>query len=75
MEVFGRNHAKAARPETKEPNMSLQNIVSRVRTRLDKQRRYRNAVSEINSLSLRDLADIRANRDDLLYWARKEFLG
>jgi len=55
--------------------MPLQSIVSRVRTHLDKHRRYRHAVAEINALTTRDLADMRGNREEMLYWARKEILG
>lgn len=55
--------------------MPLQNIVTRVRTHLDKQRRYRTAVAEINSLSSRDLADMRGNREEMLHWARRNILG
>lgn len=55
--------------------MDVQNIISRVRSHLERQRRYRDAVAEINSMSNRDLADIRGNREEMLYAARRDILG
>jgi uncharacterized protein YjiS (DUF1127 family) len=50
-------------------------LVTLAKVRLDKQRRYRRAVAEINALSARDLSDMRGDRGDMLYWARKDILG
>lgn len=55
--------------------MDFQSIVTRVRSHLERQRRYRAAVAEINSMSNLDLADIRGNRDEMLRDVRREFLG
>lgn len=59
----------------KEPNMALQNIISRVRTNLDRQRRLRNVMAEINAMSNLDLADIGASRDEIIRSVRQEILG
>ena len=53
----------------------LDRLVTLARVRLDKRRRYKRAVAEINALSNRDLTDMRADRADMLYWARKDILG
>jgi uncharacterized protein YjiS (DUF1127 family) len=55
--------------------MNIQTIVTRVRGHLDRQRRYSQAVAEINSLTSRDLADMRGNRDEMLRDVRREILG
>lgn len=55
--------------------MILNDLISRAQHRIEKHRRYSRAVAEINSLSNRDLSDMRADRSELLYWARKEILG
>ena len=55
--------------------MILNDLFSRAQNRFEKQRRYNRAVAEINSLSNRDLSDMRADRSELLYWARKDILG
>lgn len=55
--------------------MNLNSLISRAQDRIEKQRRYYRAVAEINSLTNRDLADMRADRSQMLYWARKDILG
>lgn len=55
--------------------MTLNNLLSRAQKQIDKHRRYNRAVAEINSLSHRDLADMRADRSEMLYWARRDILG
>lgn len=55
--------------------MNIQTIVTRVRGHLDRQRRFRAAVAEINSLSNSDLADMRGNRQQMLYAAHREIFG
>ncbi|MGB6118240.1 MAG: DUF1127 domain-containing protein [Mesorhizobium sp.] len=74
MKSFGRNQL-AAGVAKEGTEMQLQNVISRVKSHLDKQRQYRRAINEISSLSDRDLADMRANRDDMINWARREYLG
>lgn len=55
--------------------MTLNSFVARAQARIEKRRRYNRAVAEINSLSSRDLSDMRADRSEMLYWARKDILG
>jgi hypothetical protein len=50
-------------------------LVSRARDGLAKRKRYNQLVNEIQSLTDRDLADIRGNRTDMLRAARKQIYG
>ncbi|MGB3832322.1 MAG: hypothetical protein WA975_10715 [Mesorhizobium sp.] len=55
--------------------MMFDNLVSRARDRLEKRRRYNRLVAEIENMSERDLADIRASRSEMLYQVRKQIYG
>lgn len=55
--------------------MNFSSLISRAQSRIESHRRYSRAVAEINALSNRDLSDMRADRSELLYWARKDILG
>jgi uncharacterized protein YjiS (DUF1127 family) len=55
--------------------MNVRTLISRAQSRIESHRRYSRAVAEINSLSARDLSDMRADRSEMLYWARKDILG
>jgi hypothetical protein len=55
--------------------MTLNNLLSRAQKQIDKHRRYHRAVAEINALTTRDLADMRGDRSEMLYWARRDILG
>lgn len=55
--------------------MDFQSIITRVRSHMDRQRRYQRAVAEINGLSNRDLADMGGNREEMLYNVRRDILG
>ena len=50
-------------------------LVSRARTSIAKRKRYNQLVSEINALSDRDLADMRASRSEMLYQVLKQVYG
>jgi uncharacterized protein YjiS (DUF1127 family) len=50
-------------------------LVSRARDSIARRRRYNELVNEINSLSERDLADMRASRAEMLYHVRKQIYG
>jgi len=50
-------------------------LVSRARTSIARRKRYNQLVSEINALSDRDLADMRASRSEMLYQVRKQVYG
>jgi hypothetical protein len=50
-------------------------IVSRARENLAKRKRYNQLVNEINGLSERDLADMRASRSEMLYQVRRQIYG
>ncbi|WP_292077796.1 hypothetical protein [Mesorhizobium sp.] len=51
------------------------NLVSRARTSIAKRRQYNRLVAEIENLSGRDLADLRADRSEMLYQIRKQIYG
>jgi hypothetical protein len=55
--------------------MIFDNIVSRARTSIAKRRHYNRLVSEIENLSSRDLADLRADRSEMLYQIHKQIYG
>ncbi|MBN9242648.1 MAG: hypothetical protein J0I98_07635 [Mesorhizobium sp.] len=50
-------------------------LVSRARASIAKRKRYNQLVSEINGLSERDLADMRASRSEMLYQVMKQVYG
>ena len=50
-------------------------FISRARDGLAKRKRYNQLVSEINGLSERDLADMRASRSEMLYQVRRQIYG
>lgn len=47
--------------------MIFDDIVARARTNIAKRRRYNRLVAEIENLSSRDLADLRADRSEMLF--------
>lgn len=51
------------------------NLVSRARASIAKRRQYNRLVAEIENLSGRDLADLRADRSEMLYQIRKQVYG
>ena len=51
------------------------NLVSRAQNHLDKRRRYNRAVTEIMSLSDRDVYDMRADRSQMLHEVKREIFG
>jgi len=51
------------------------NLVSRARASIAKRRQYNRLVAEIENLSGRDLADLRADRSEMLYQVRKQIYG
>ncbi|WP_292422672.1 hypothetical protein [Mesorhizobium sp.] len=55
--------------------MVFDNIVARARTNIAKRRQYNRLVAEIENLSSRDLADLRADRSEMLYQIRKQIYG
>lgn len=50
-------------------------LVSRAQNHLDKRRRYNRAVDEIMSLSDRDVADMRADRSQMLHEVKRQIFG
>jgi hypothetical protein len=50
-------------------------FVSRARAGIAKRKRYNQLVSEINGLTERDLADMRASRSEMLYQVRRQIYG
>ena len=50
-------------------------IITAARANLDKRRRYNQLVAEINAFSSRDLADMRADRSEMLHQVRRQIYG
>ncbi|AZO72754.1 MAG: hypothetical protein E5V92_26065 [Mesorhizobium sp.] len=55
--------------------MIFDNFVSRARNNIAKRRQYNRLVAEIENLSSRDLADLRADRSEMLYQIHKQVYG
>jgi hypothetical protein len=55
--------------------MIIDSLMSRARASIAKRRHYSRLVAEIDSLSSRDLADLRADRSEMLYQVRKQIYG
>ena len=55
--------------------MIFQNLVSHAQDRLAKRRQYNRLANEIASLSPRDLADLRADRGEMLRHAYQTVYG
>ncbi|MDX8500430.1 hypothetical protein RFM99_18650 [Mesorhizobium sp. VK4C] len=55
--------------------MIFDNLVSRARNNIAKRRHYNRLVAEIENLSSRDLADLRADRSEMLYQVHKQVYG
>lgn len=50
-------------------------LVTRARASIAKRKRYNQLAAEINSLSERDLADMRASRSEMLRHAHNQIYG
>jgi hypothetical protein len=55
--------------------MIFSSLVARTQGHLAKRRQYNRLVAEIEGLSPRDLADLRADRSEMLYHAYKKVYG
>ncbi len=55
--------------------MIIDTILNRARAGIAKRRHYNRIVAEIDSLSSRDLADMGADRSEMLYQVRKQIFG
>jgi hypothetical protein len=55
--------------------MILDSLVSRARASIAKRRQYNRLVAEIDNFSSRDLADMRADRSEMLYQVHKQVYG
>jgi hypothetical protein len=55
--------------------MIFNDMISRTKDRIAKRRRYNALVSEILSLSDRDLADMNGNRSEMLHSVHKQVYG
>jgi hypothetical protein len=53
----------------------IQNLISYAQDRLEKRRNFNRLANEIASLSQRDLADLRADRGEMLRHAYKKVYG
>ncbi len=53
----------------------IQNFIAYAQDRISKRRQYNRLADEILGLSQRDLADLRADRGDMLRHARKSIYG
>ncbi|RVC58156.1 MAG: hypothetical protein EOS65_30975 [Mesorhizobium sp.] len=55
--------------------MIFDSFVSRARQSIAKRKQYNRLVAEIDSFSSRDLADMRADRSEMLYQIHKQIYG
>ena len=55
--------------------MIFDSFINSTRNRIEKRKRYNRIIAEIRAMSDRDLADISANRTDMLYNAYREIYG
>jgi hypothetical protein len=55
--------------------MIFNDLMNRARQSIAKRRHYNRLVAEIDSFSSRDLADMRADRSEMLYQVRKQIYG
>jgi hypothetical protein len=55
--------------------MILNSMITRTKDRMARRKRYNALVSEILSLSDRDLADMNGNRAEMLYHVRHQIYG
>lgn len=51
------------------------NMMNRARQSIAKRRHYNRLVAEVDSFSSRDLADMRADRSEMLYQIHKQIYG
>jgi Mg/Co/Ni transporter MgtE len=69
-----RNNTSSQR-SAKDKAMIFSTIVARTQDRLAKRAKYRRLVAEIESMSNRDLVDLRADRSEMLYQAYRSVYG
>ena len=55
--------------------MIFSSLIAGAQNRLAKRREYNRLVAEIEGLSSRDLVDMRADRSEMLYHARRKVYG
>lgn len=55
--------------------MIIQNLIANAQNRIAKRRRFNRLANEIAGLSQRDLADLRADRDEMLRHAYQSIYG
>ena len=55
--------------------MILDSLMTRARDSIAKRKRYNRLVAEIDSFTSRDLADMRADRSEMLYQIHKQIYG
>ena len=55
--------------------MTANRLIARIQDRMEKRRRYSRLVDEIMGMSHRDLADLRADRGEMLRDARRAIYG
>ena len=55
--------------------MILDSLMTRARESIAKRKHYNRLVAEIENLTSRDLADLRADRSEMLYQVHKQIYG
>jgi len=55
--------------------MIFNDLMTRARNNIAKRKHYKRLVAEIDSFSSRDLADMRADRSEMLYQIHKQIYG
>src|SRR5438309_10804399 len=69
---LGRVHRPA---QNRRKNLMSNQWISRLRKRLDDNRRYRRAMAEISALTTRDLVDMRGSREEMHRHIYEEIYG
>ena len=71
----GRNKFTADMRHERTLAMAFDNLFSRARSSMAKRKHYNRLVAEIENLTSRDLADLRADRSEMLYQVHKQIYG
>jgi hypothetical protein len=71
----GRNNLPQQSGAERNPAMILDSLMTRARDSFAKRKRYNRLVAEIDSFTSRDLADMRADRSEMLYQVHKQIYG
>jgi len=71
----GRNNCRSNAALKRNLAMIIDSLMTRARASIAKRKNYNRLVAEIDSFSSRDLADMRADRSEMLYQVHKQIYG